>query len=376
MEQNNLLEFDWEKDNDFFPTEAEIKAAQEAAKKDEDLKGADPKEPKEKEPKEPKAPEKKKEDELEDDDFSDFAPKVEEDDDTPPKTDEPTESVHTSYFKDAKEKGFFKHVEIEEDEDIDEDRLAELQELDYETEISTRIKNWATEELDEDAQAFIKFKKDGGKTEDFLRTYKTATELPVGDITDEDYQDDLIRYQLANEGWDKDEIEDRLQYLTDTNRKEKTAKKYDLKVREAVDKKKEDLLKQTELLKKQAVDQENTFKSTIKDFLQETDELEGFKISKDDKVKLFNFLTKREHKVSETKSITGFQKKLAEVFQDTDKMILLAKLISTDFDMSDFEKKTITKKTRDIKSNLEQRKNLRPTGSGSSSGGSSLAELF
>ena len=44
--------------------------------------------------------------------------------------------------------------------------------------------------------------------------------------------------------------------------------------------------------------------------------------------------------------------------------------------MSDFEKQVKTKTTRKVKSNLEQRKSLRPNNSGSSLEGSSLADLF
>ena len=59
-------------------------------------------------------------------------------------------------------------------------------------------------------------------------------------------------------------------------------------------------------------------------------------------------------------------------------MILLAKLLSTNFDMSDLEKKAKITETRKIKENLESRKGLRPTASRGSqlSGGKSLADLF
>jgi len=371
--KNGLLDgFDWENENDFFPIEGEVKLDSpkpipvEDEEEDEDL-----------ETKSKPGPKPKKKEEEEDDDFFE-APKPTKVGElvASPNPGETTESVYTSLLKDSKETGLFRHVEIEEDEDIDAERFAELQELEYETEVSERLKTWATEELDEDARAFIKFKREGGNTEDFFKTYQSSLDLPTGNIDDEDYQDRLIRYQLTKEGWDKDEIEDRLQYLTETNRKEKTAKKYDEKVKEEDLLSKKELLKQAEAQKQQVRVQEETFKSTIKDYLQETDEIEGFKINQKDKVEIFNFLTKKEHKVSDNRSITGFQKKLAEVFQDTNKMVLLAKLISNDFDMSDFEKKVTTKNTRNIKSNLEQRKNLRPSNSGSSLQGASLSEFF
>ena len=59
-------------------------------------------------------------------------------------------------------------------------------------------------------------------------------------------------------------------------------------------------------------------------------------------------------------------------------MILLAKLLATDFDMSDLEKKAKITETKRIKETLESRKGLRPNASRGSQliGGKSLADLF
>ena len=279
-------------------------------------------------------------------------------------------------YKDFKEKGLLKHVEIAEGEELDFDKLFELQQADYEAEVTSRLETWAKQELDEDAQAFIKFKRTGGSTADFLKTYSSDSEIPQGNIAEEDYQDKVIRYQLRQEGWDSDEIEDRLAYLTESNKKEQVAKRYDKKLKEDVKANKEALLRQAEENKQAIAEQEQVFRDSVKGALDETNEVNGFKITAKDKTELYNFLTKKNNKISDTKSITGFQKKLGEVFQDTSKMVLLAKLIHSDFDMSQFEKATKTKQTQKIKSNLEQRRNLRPVNSGSSSQGSSLAELF
>jgi hypothetical protein len=366
--QNDLLNFDWENSTeDFFgvtkPEEVEKK---EPAK--------DPEKDKEPEEDKSKTPEKDKEKETEDK-FS-FGDEEEEDIEDKTKTPQNEGSFYGDMYKDLKDTGIFKHVQLEEGEEIDEDRFIELQEEEYETEVSQRLKSWATEELDTDAQAFIKFKRDGGSTEEFFKAFSKVTELPVGNITDEDYQDEVIRYQLSQEGWDRDEIEDRLAYLTESGKKEKMAVKYDAKVKEQVDKEKQELLKQAEVNRQKQKETEDEFKDTLKEALDETEEINGLKISAQDKIKVFNFLTKKEHKVSNTKSVTGFQKKLAETFQDTNKMILLAKLVESDFDLSGFAKEVVTKKTKEVKTNLEQRKNLRPSNSGSSLQGRSLSDLF
>lgn len=368
-EDNQLLSFDWEDSTeDFFGiTKTETKE--------------EPKVEIKKEIEEPKEEKKTKdeveeiEDEVEFFDLSDTKD-LEDSEDSVKDVVTPAGSIYNDVYKDLKDTGIFKHVEIEDGEELDADKLFELQQEEYETEVSARLQTWATQDLDEDAKAFIKFKTQGGSTEEFFKTYQKSIDIPTGDIEDEDYQDNIIRYQLKEEGWDRDEIEDRLVYLTDQGRKQKVAERYEEKIKEKDSKNKQFLIKKAEQEKQNSKLQEEEFKSTIKDTLEENEEISGFKITKEDKSKLLNFLTKKEHKVSDTRSVTNFQKKLAETFQDPQKMVLLAKLLESDFDMSDFEKQVKTKTTRKVKSNLEQRKSLRPNNSGSSLEGSSLADLF
>jgi hypothetical protein len=275
-------------------------------------------------------------------------------------------SIYNDLYKDLKDSEIFKYVELEEGEDLDADKFFELQQKEIDTQVSERIKTWATEELDEEAQAFIKFKREGGKTKDFLSFIEKSSTIPVGEIGDSKYEDDVIRYQLTQEGWDRDEIEDRLEFLTDKGTKSKVAEKYDVKIKEAVRKEEERVFKQAEEDKKLAKKNEEDFKSSIKETLDSSDNVGGFKISVQDKTKLLNLLTKKEHKVNST-NITGFQKALSEAFQKPEKLILLAKLLDSDFDMTGFEKQVRTKHTREIKQrHISSNKIYKKSSSGSS----------
>lgn len=363
----DLLGFNWEDDGttEFFETpETKVEETTKKVEEDDDSKG---------QPKE----EIKEEEEIE----SSFFEEEELDEEgniiTKPTTTSTEDGEYWSnVYKDFREQGILKHVEIEEDEELSSERIFELQQEDYEAEVTARLQHWAKEELDADAQAFISFKKNGGNTADFFKTYSNTTDIPTGELDDEDYQDKVIRYQLAEEGWDADEVEDRIEYLSNNGKKAVVAKKYDAKVRQQAKAQQEAVLEKAKQSKLQAKQKEEDFKTNIKEALEETTEVKGFKITPKDKTDLYGFLTKKNNKISDTQSITGFQKKLGEAFQDTEKMLLLAKLVSSDFDMTQFEKQTITKKTKQIKSNLEQRKNLRPSNSGGSSQGSGLADLF
>ena len=282
-------------------------------------------------------------------------------------------SIYHDMYKDMKEIGIFKHIELPEDEEIDADRFYELQQEEYEQEVAARLGAWATKDLDEDAQAFIKFKLKGGNTADFLNTYSQSSDFTLGDTSDEDYQDDLIRYQLSKEGWDRDEIEDRLEILSKNGKKEKIAEKYHTRLENEQTEAKEALLEAQENQRKAARDQETKFKSTIKDTLETAEEINGIKFTTADKNDIFNYLTKRD---KGDKPATEFQKGLSEVFNDPNKIVLLAKIIKSGFDFSSISKAAVTKKTKEVKRNIEQRQSIRTASSGSSLVEGGLASLF
>lgn len=382
MEDNtNLTDFNWDDDNTFFgtpviPTTIET---DDTPPGDDTGDGDDTPPPGDDTPPATTTTSTADTDDVDDDIFfgapsGDIPPANSDGDDEPP-ADGDEDKYWNDVYSDFKDKGLFNHVELEEGEVLDSERLAELQEQEYEAEMSHRLQSWAGQ-IDEDAQAFIKFKTQGGSTEDFFRTYQSSYELPTGEITDEGYQDSIIRHQLRKEGWDADEIEDRLDYLTTSKKKENVAKRYDTKLKKSIEVEKAELVRRNEDAKKAAKADEESFKNTIKDTLVKTQEVKGFKITSKDQTNIYNLLTRKQYKTNNGKSITGFQKKIGEAFQDPEKMILLAKLVDSDFDMSSFAKRATTQTSRKIKSRLEQHRNSRPTNSGSSLGGGNLADIF
>ena len=359
--QNGLLDFNWDDNSESFFGLGE--STEEETKEENKAKPVSNEDPKSEDPKE----------EAEQKDESFFS----EDEENPEQKGKSAEgtSIYEDLYKDLKEAQIFKHVELEDGEELDADRLYELQQEEIEAEVTSRLDAWASQELDEDAKAFIKFKIQGGDTSEFFKTYQNTSEITLGDIEDEDYQDNLIRYQLQKEGWDKDEIEDRLEFLTESNKKSKFAERYHDRLIKEQEKEKQALVKQAEEQKIRAKQQEEQFRASIKDTLDTNKEINGIKFTDKDKSNLINFVTKRE-KLEDGRVITGFQRKLSESFNDPKKIALLAKILNDDFDFSSFEKSAITKKTKEIKRNIEQRQSMRPTGSGSSSGANSLASLF
>lgn len=286
-------------------------------------------------------------------------------------------TIYDDVYKDLKEYGILKHVNIEENEKLTPERLEELYQQDYETEVTNRINDWANKSLDEDAQAFVKFKLNGGNTRDFLDVYLKESELPEGNIEDEDFQDEVIRYQLRQEDYDHDEIEDMLENLTNSGRKKQRAEKYYKRIEANLNKEKEQILLRQEQERKLAIEKENKYTEDVKKILTESKDLGGLKVTDKEKVDLFNFLTKRSVKVNDSYSVTGFQKKLADTINDKGKLVLLAKLLHSDFNFDSLKKQVETATTRKVRSNLENRKGLEISGVGSSTNkGINLSEIF
>jgi len=286
---------------------------------------------------------------VEDEDLLDEEEKINE---------EPNQNEDKEYWKniysDFKETGLLRHVEIPEDEEIDEEKFLELQEQDYEEEVKARLVNWAENELDEDAKTFIKFKKDGGKTQDFFNIVKEKSKYPTGELTDEKYQDEVIKFQLKQEGWDDDEIQDRLEYLDETGRKSKVAERYDKKIKEKAKKEEESKLEEAKKEKENKIKEEKEFVKELKTSLDSLNSIKGVVLTNSDKSGLLSMLTAKK-KVGD-KIATDFQIKLSETFKDQEKMLLLAKLLKEDFNLDRIYKQYNKKENKKTGTRYARRK--------------------
>lgn len=283
-------------------------------------------------------------------------------------------SIYDDVYKDLKDYGVLKHVNIEENESLTPERLKELYEQDYESEVSQRLKNFADNELGDEGKNLIRFIQSGGKVSDFVSLYKD-TEIPEGNIEDENFQDDLIRYQLKKEEYDHDEIEDFIENLTNSGKKAVRAKRIFERLSAEKERQREKAIFEQEEAKKARIRENNAYREIIKSTLNENKEINGFKINDKEKNELYHFITNPNVPSGESYT-TGIMDKLNKVFKEPSKLVLLAKILKSDFDFKDFKKKVETETTNKVKSNLENRKGLVKSSVGSSTDKINLAEIF
>jgi len=383
--KENLADFEWD-DIDFFGQKTE-----EPKKPEEKTEEKKPEEeipsfenfgetPKKKEPKkEPKKEEEPKKEKKEE-------PKKEE----PKKEDEPDFFVDPNENKSSdddekffnvlaqgmKDKGVLTSVDIPEDADLTEDGFVEL----YETEIDNRITETFEgffEELDNDAKAFLKHKKDGGSTQSFFNVLKDSSAIPTGNLEEIPVQKLIAKHYLKTvEELDPEDVDDKITWLEETGKLEKYAEKYDKKLKTIASKQEKLLEKQRKDNLKIQADNAKAFVTDIKTTLKNTDNIMKFPITKIDKKELIDYITKPEVKVGKNKFVTGLQDGLKNIMKDNKKLILLAKLIKSDFDVSNLEVKAETKKTIEMKDKLNRAKRNNKASTSKQGSRKNLSDFF
>lgn len=307
------------------------------------------------------------ESEIEDNDFTFQSSEEDEDDEEESDSDNSDKPKgKTSLTKIAtmlKSNGFFSNVEIKEDEELTDERFLELQEQEHEARVDEALEEMM-EGLDDDAAAFLKFKKQGGDTKKFFEIYNKTLAAPSGNIEEESYQEKVARYYYENiEDLDSEDIDDKIEWLKESGKLKKYAEKFDGKVK---------VLKDEQLAAEQAAIKNNTkarednakaFLSTIEKTLSEVTQEGNFVFDAKIKEALKPFITKATVKTGKNTYKTGMQVKLGEALNDPKKLIIMAKLLYNDFDTTDILEMGGTKLSKSTKANV-RREAPTPTNSG------------
>ncbi|MCK5139982.1 MAG: hypothetical protein KAQ85_09090, partial [Thermodesulfovibrionia bacterium] len=244
-------------------------------------------------------------------------------------------NYYTDTFAKMKEQGVFQNTELpENEEELTQEKFIELQDSEIESRVDEAFEGFFSE-LDSDAAAFLKHKKEGGSTEDFFKVYGQNTGTPTGDLDDETYQEKIAsHYYKSVDGDDPEDIDDKIEWLKDSGKLEKYAEKFDNKIKENDKKSKEDLKKQTAASIKASDESKKAFSDSVQEALDNIEQVDNFKFTPKSKKSLFPFITKPTVKVGKNHYITGMQSKLQTALKTPEKMLILAQLLENDFDLS------------------------------------------
>lgn len=288
------------------------------------------------------------------------------------------EELYTNITSDLIKNGIFEDPDIEEDEVISKEKFLELQEAEVDKRVDETFEGFF-EGMDEEGKAFLKHKKDGGSTEDFFKVYGKSVTLPSGDIEDVKTQEAWVRYYLkVNEEETDEEIDDKIEWLTENGKLEATAKRYEGKSSKAIEAEKKALAAQAKAANERAAASVEEFKTELVETLTALEDLKGFAITTKESKDLVDFITKPSVKTGKNKFSTGIQSELGKLFADKDKtnLLLLSKLLKNNFDFSEIASKEKQETIKEVKKKFKKKKDSKPNSSGSTRGGRSLDSYF
>ena len=322
-----------------------------------------------------KAEEEKAEQELVDKQFESFeapAKVTSKDDDTDPtKTDEnPVVAVTPkSTLSFLKEKGLVDYEEDPEKPLTDEDAENILEDS-WESSVEKAVEE-TIKELPDEIKQLIKYAHKGGDVGELLGKmvqHATSTINKNSDIENVDVQIQAVTMSLKAQGYDQEYIDTQIEFLQEKNKLEAVAKKaFDKIVEEQEAETTNEVQRQ-----KQAVETRKKlareYKTNITTHINSLEEVGGLPISKQDKTSLPTYISEPTVELQDGRVVSELQADLFKVMADKDKIVLLAKLLKSDFDFSAIERKKQTAAARGIKDEI-QRADRTQTITSSSSGG-------
>jgi len=310
-----------------------------------------------------KEKEEKEEQELIDDQFSSFekSSKVDTEDDepddkTPSSKKEPATNVNNKQTLEfLKEKGLVDY-ELEEGKELSEEEAEHLIEDSWEKALEVEVEA-TIKDLPQDIKDLIKFASKGGNVGELLGKmiqHATSGITKDSDIENEDVQVLAVTMDLKSQGYDQEYIDSQIEFLKEKDKLEGIAKKsYDKIIANQESETAGQVQRQKEVAdnrKRQA----REYKTNITSHINSLNETGGLPLSKQDKTSLPTYISEPNVELQDGRFVSEMQADLFKVMADKDKIVLLAKLLKTDFDFSAIERKKQTQAARGVREAVER----------------------
>jgi len=292
--------------------------------------------------------------------------------------DKTKESKTVATLNDLKERGLLDY-ELEEGEELTDERAQELIDDGYENNLNDKIGKML-EDLPPVTRDLVKYALNGGNESEFLK--KLSTNKSVGlsenlDMDNEDNQKLVMSTDLKNQGYDDEYIEAQIDYLKDSGKLKSISTKAFAKVTEAEKAQRTSDVKAAEANKTALKEKKRVYRKDLDTYLSSLENVKGINLSKSDQKDLGSYMTDQIVDTGNGRA-TAFQKGLLDALQDKENSVLLAKLVKSNFDFSSIERNATSKKSKDIKKDVRRTGEKKTSTSGSSqkSKSKSLAEFF
>lgn len=276
--------------------------------------------------------------------------------------DAPQTSSTISTLNALKAKGLLDY-ELDEDEELTEERAEELLEDGYEASIDNKLGE-LMKGLPPLTQQLIKFAANGGDERTFLTKALSQPSLSISkdmDLEDDKQAELVVKTQLRADGHDDDYIEANLEFLKDSGKLKGLAKTLHPKILAKDEAERQAELTRVSQQKETVRANQRKFKTDLTSTITGLDEVSGFKLSKKEKQELPSYMADPVIPSGNNK-VSQFQKDLYDAMQDKNTAVLLAKLVKNKFDFSEIARTATTKKVKDIRDDVRRSKNTKSSG--------------
>lgn len=276
-----------------------------------------------------------------------------------------------------KEKGLI-DFQLEEGEELTDD-LAEAKLEDF---IDNSIEEGVAEmikDLPDPLKNMIKFVNDGGDFSVLLAKMANNVTSSINkntDITVEANQVLAVKEDLKAQGYDDEYIDTHIEVLKDSGKLEAISKKAFDKIVDSQSKEEQAEVERIAKAKEEAKKKQRAFKTELTSHIGSLKEVGGLSLAPQEQKELPSYISDATVELEDGRVTTGLQRDLFKIFGDKDKLVLLAKLVKTDFDFSSISKKEVTKFSKEIEKDLQNAKTLKGYQGSSRKPKKSLADLI
>lgn len=206
------------------------------------------------------------------------------------------------------------------------------------------VEDWKNSYPD-DTKAFLNFVEQGGDPKQFINVYYGDQSWEDYKIESEASQKAVIRESLRLADYTQEEIDDELGLYEDSGKLEAKAKSHLSKLQKYEKESKEQLVaQQSEYRKQQEAANKKYYEDLHKHWFEKED-LNGFKLNKPLKEKVWDTIYKVDRKTGKTALQESYE-------NNVDAQFMYAMLVATNYDMSKFEKQVENKVTSKIRKTL------------------------
>lgn len=293
-----------------------------------------------------------------------------DDDDDVPNLIDSDSKYYTKLALDLKDRGTLREVEVEDDAELTEDEFFDLHEKEFEVRMDEAFEQFA-EEMDDDGKDFLKAKRKGMATRDFLTKYLAPSfDLPDFDPNNKNHVSRVINHYLTNvEGLEGEELEDRKEWLKNSSKETAHAQNFYNKLQKLDAGRKQTIMAALDNRAKAQDEAVQEFNLALAEVLDKTDTVGVFKINKGSRKEIYEAITKPTIKAKKGTYVPKLIARISKILsgqteKDLKDLVALTMIVESDFKLPSLKEDVETQVTREAKARIGKKQPKPSTGGG------------